>query len=348
MSLIVGVAVPFGYGAATGSTVSYIIYDESNNSSGSGNLSEVGATGLFMGSFTPDVAGIWKIKMAVGTTVLWQFFEVGFGYLASATYGLDALHTHLVTVDNNQDISTVDGATNALERDAIGNKEDAAVVVVGTTKSIMGYVKGILTDVLLIKAKTDLIAGTTVVAADLATALTNVDLDHVTKTTYGGTKPAAGTLFDSIMNKGAGQTFSAATDSLEALQEAIAALSGGALATAVESTHTITTVNDKTETQMFEITETNVYELSIYLDLDTLETAVEGGTVTTRLYAKVDGTNYADKPIAVSTYVVGTSTEYPSFEVDKIYRNTKLTIQCSSDVSNNRVVAYQYFKRVVS
>lgn len=42
-------------------------------------------------------------------------------------------------------VATVDGTANAVPGDVIGNKTDAAVTAVGTTKSIEAYVKGLIT-----------------------------------------------------------------------------------------------------------------------------------------------------------------------------------------------------------
>lgn len=53
------------------------------------------------------------------------------------------------TVASNQTVAPADAGTNAQQRDVTGNKTDAAVLVVGTTKSIIAYVKGILTYLLV-------------------------------------------------------------------------------------------------------------------------------------------------------------------------------------------------------
>lgn len=108
------------------------------------------------------------------------------------------------------------------------------------------------------------------------------------------------------------------------------------------TTHTITTANDKTETQVFEITKTTIYHLSIYTDLDVLESAAEGDTITFRLYNKVDGSNYSDQPLGESDYVVGSSDEYPNFELNMVEGNCKLTVQCSDDVTVSRNFTYRY------
>lgn len=115
-----------------------------------------------------------------------------------------------------------------------------------------------------------------------------------------------------------------------------------------DQTHEITMALDKTETQMFEVTTTAVQAISVYFDLDALETAVEGGTVTIRVYNMVDGAAYSDMPTAVSTYVVGISTMYPSFEFNMVYNDVKVTIQCSADLIAARTIAYRYITRELS
>jgi hypothetical protein len=225
MTFEVGVSLPVFYYATTGSTVTGTLYDQLNNSHGAVTMTEVGATGVYAGAFTPDAAGIWKLKLNVGTTYLLQCFPVGFGTISNATYGLDALHTDLATVDGYFDVPAADGVNDVTMRDVIGKKDDAAVVSVGTTKSVVAYEKGNLTTGLAIKAKTDLISGATVLTTDLATSLTNIDLDHLVKTTAGAAEPTDGTFIDQIMHKDAGQTFDATTDSLEAIRDAVSALS---------------------------------------------------------------------------------------------------------------------------
>ena len=43
--------------SATGLTVKYIIYDEGGNSHASGDASEIGVTGVYTVTFTPDNSG---------------------------------------------------------------------------------------------------------------------------------------------------------------------------------------------------------------------------------------------------------------------------------------------------
>jgi len=110
-------------------------------------------------------------------------------------------------------------------------------------------------------------------------------------------------------------------------------------------THDITTVNDLLETQMVEIAKAGIYALSMFIDLDVLETAVEGGLVKIRLYNKIDGANYSDKPSAYIEYLVGNEDMYPSIEANMVHGNCKLTIQCGSDVTVTRTIAYRYIVR---
>ena len=48
------------------------------------------------------------------------------------------------TINSNMAVPTPDSTANVVERDVVGNKSDAAVTTVGTTASIIAYVKGIL------------------------------------------------------------------------------------------------------------------------------------------------------------------------------------------------------------
>jgi len=151
--------------------------------------------------------------------------------------------------------------------------------------------------------------------------------------------------------KGAGWS----TETLKVIKDAITALNNlsatdveGKVENAVDAgnlTHDITTVNDKTETQVVEIAKTGIYTLSVFFDLDVLETATEGGTVKIRVYNKVDGTNYSDKPSAYAEYVVGQENEYPSVEINLVHGYCKVTIQCSTDVTATRTIAYRHLER---
>jgi len=114
--------------------------------------------------------------------------------------------------------------------------------------------------------------------ADLATALTDIDLDHLIHTTFGASKPAVGSLIDQILNWSAGQTFDPATDSLEALRDLFRGieaagpysyLDAGGEQTVYES-NLVTRRRVSVEVSNRNMTQTGVF----------------------RLYRKVDGTNY--------------------------------------------------------
>jgi hypothetical protein len=146
----------------------------------------------------------------------------------------------------------------------------------------------------------------------------------------------------------AGFTISGTKTTLDALNDVSSATVKGLIENAVDAgnlTHDITTANDKTETQIVEIAKNGIYALSVFFDLDTLETAAEGGTVKIRVYNKVDGTNYSDKPNAYAEYVVGQENEYPSVEINLVHGYCKVTIQCSTDVTATRTIAYRHLER---
>jgi hypothetical protein len=110
--------------------------------------------------------------------------------------------------------------------------------------------------------------------------------------------------------------------------------------TPATGSHDVTTGNDQAETDVFTVARTGAWKLSCYLDLATLVTAVEGGTVTVRYYMKTDGTNYAK--IGESVFIVGTTTIMPSCEIIMGRHGFKATIQCSADVTATRAVPHAY------
>lgn len=57
------------------------------------------------------------------------------------------------------------------------------------------------------------------VNTEVDTALSDIDLDHLIQVTAGAEEPTDGSYLDQIMHKGAGQTFDATTDSLEAIRD---------------------------------------------------------------------------------------------------------------------------------
>jgi tetrahydromethanopterin S-methyltransferase subunit F len=83
-----------------------------------------------------------------------------------------------------------------------------------------------------IKAITDLLT-LAAINAEVDTALADVDLDHMVKTTIGAGKPTVGTLMDKVLNKSGSQTFDPTTDSLEAVRDNMAGADSAAIADAV-------------------------------------------------------------------------------------------------------------------
>lgn len=66
--------------------------------------------------------------------------------LVNRTKGLDEIHDDVATIDGIVDVPTADVADNVQMADVVGNKTDAAVAVVGTTKTIVAYIKGVMND----------------------------------------------------------------------------------------------------------------------------------------------------------------------------------------------------------
>ena len=107
--------------------------------------------------------------------------------------------------------------------------------------------------------------------------------------------------------------------------------------------HGITTLTDLVETDMIVIAKTTRYAVSIYIDVQELIAAVEGGTVTFKMYDKIDEVNY--RIVAKVDFIVGTDVVHPSFEASMINHNVKVTVQCSTDVTATRTLPYRYIIR---
>jgi len=61
----------------------------------------------------------------------------------NTTDSLEAIRDALNVVDELHDVSAADATANAQINEVIGNKTDTLVEAVGTTKSLMGYLKGL-------------------------------------------------------------------------------------------------------------------------------------------------------------------------------------------------------------
>lgn len=90
-------------GAASGATVTMVIYDETESLDGVNfpdvTMTEVASTGRYTGSFTPDASGEWTIHISdsVGGKVVRQYSVGG--------YNIDGIGTSL---ENLNDVSTAD------------------------------------------------------------------------------------------------------------------------------------------------------------------------------------------------------------------------------------------------
>jgi hypothetical protein len=98
-------------------------------------------------------------------------------------------------------VPTADATTNVYSRDVVGIKTDAAVQTVGTTKSIVAYVKGILTYLLVATADaTTNTAAKDVIGNKEDAAVTTVATTKTIMAYVKGVVGVAGALADSAVN----------------------------------------------------------------------------------------------------------------------------------------------------
>lgn len=90
--------------------------------------------------YTKDV-----VDTVTGSTWFASFNDGAAGYAISGGSGSALGPAQAATVIADLAVPSADATANVLERDVIGNKTDAAVTAVGTTKSIEAYVKGLVT-----------------------------------------------------------------------------------------------------------------------------------------------------------------------------------------------------------
>jgi len=123
---------------ATTKTVTVVVYDEADVSFATGSATEI-AGGLYTYTFTPDAAGEWTIRFACADPKQYGAlcFPVGKGIEKDIEDKVDI-------IDGFHDVPTADAVTDSKIRDVVGRKTDSAQTTVGTTRSIIAYVKGIL------------------------------------------------------------------------------------------------------------------------------------------------------------------------------------------------------------
>lgn len=99
-------------GAPTAGTVSYVVYDETDTSFVTGNMTSVaGVTGFYVMSFTPDAAGEWTVKLACASPVrnAMQHFQVG--------EGVETDIFDILKVGGTGDLAAILADTNELQTD---------------------------------------------------------------------------------------------------------------------------------------------------------------------------------------------------------------------------------------
>jgi hypothetical protein len=318
------------------------------------------ATNYWRGCLLMPIAGVCAFQPRIirAFTVTTGVFTMDDNTPFTAAPGLV---NYVILASQEPLVAGADSSLNLMPSHVLGNKGDAAVTTVGTVASIIAYIKGLLNQLANGTYGLNALLTSIGLRSTPAQVLTQVQTEtgvfsgqtnlKTLLAALGIPDTAAKPLYTCLIT----DRLDHATYGLSAIRALIAALNNlssatveGLVENAVDSgnlTHDITTANDKTETQIFALASTGIYALSIVFDLDALETAVEGGTVSIRLYNKVDGSNYSDKPSACATYVVGTSIEYPSFELGLVHGNVKVTIQCSTDVTVTRTIAYRYQTR---
>jgi hypothetical protein len=157
------------------------------------------------------------------TTLHNKLTNVRAGYLDELVAG-GAMHDALIA-----------GAAGAnIAADIIAVKAETALIVADTNEVQVSLANGGFTDLLIDAIKgvvDDILADTSVltlaaIEGEAVDALESFDLDHLINIAHPTGDPVADSLMDLIMNKDVGQTFSRATDSLEALQELISGIAG--------------------------------------------------------------------------------------------------------------------------
>lgn len=91
-------------------------------------------------NYTKDV-----VDTITGSTWFANFYDGAAGFGISGGSGSALGPAAAATVIADLAVPTADVTTNVYERDVIGNKTDTGVTVVGTTKSIEAYAKGLIT-----------------------------------------------------------------------------------------------------------------------------------------------------------------------------------------------------------
>ena len=111
--------------------------------------------------------------------------KTGAGYdgLDDAVEEGSSVRGHLLLINDNTEVPAKDAVTDALSRDVIGKKEDTAQTTVGTTRSIIAYVKGVLNQVAtVISGQEGGVAAVNRVIGKLQVAAATIDLNQAAAT----------------------------------------------------------------------------------------------------------------------------------------------------------------------
>ena len=102
-----------------------------------------------------DTTGV-KLVVDTITNSLWfaNVYAGAAGASFSGGSGATLASDDTSTIAANQTVPTADSTANVLERDVAGNKTDAQVVAVGTTKSLVAYAKGLIVNTIAPAADT--------------------------------------------------------------------------------------------------------------------------------------------------------------------------------------------------
>jgi len=146
-----GVAIIVTYQAvnvATGKTVTMDVYDEAHaldEAKSIAEMTEIGATGRYYATFTPDAEGEWIVIMKNTTDGNGEVVKA----FAVAGHDVDSIGDTLATVDGKVD--TVDGVVDGIVTDI--------AAVDGKIDTLDGVADGIVTDVAAVDGKIDTIDG---------------------------------------------------------------------------------------------------------------------------------------------------------------------------------------------
>ncbi len=127
----------------------------------------VEVTGTF---YTQGITDLSRDVVDTITGSKWgvQGFDASAGYAFAGGSGTAVTGGSLSSLTALLAVPAADASTNANERDVIGNKTDAAVYTVTTTKSVEGYLKGLVNGV--VRATGTLTTSSTTVPADTSRA----------------------------------------------------------------------------------------------------------------------------------------------------------------------------------